>query len=373
MRDVAHLVDDAASGRVLVLGSLPPAGRDLDVLAWPEDREAIVARLTAEGFRRRNGHLVRFADGSAYAVELAPAESYGVPEPELREAFAAGIPLDGMERLVRPAPHHSLLILARLGMTRKRLPRLERALAEDPEALAKAERIAPVWRADLRRLRPRSVHRPRRPRRTVIALSGLDGAGKSSQAAAAVAALERLGHRADAVWMPITANAGVWLVSALARAVLGQLPAARRKVEAGGSFLAAPGASRRPGALTRLWVTYIALLNALTHRRLAARGRVTVFDRYALDSVVRMRYLWGTRSLLVERLSPRPALAFLLDVPAEVAHARKPEQWSPAELARFRELYLEEAERLGVVVLDGTLPADELSARIAEEAWNRLG
>ena len=385
MRDVAHLVDDAASERVLVVGSLPPAGRDLDVLAWPDDRRAISARLAAEGFRPRGRNWVRFARGSADVVDLAAAEAYGVPEDELRGAFAEGIPLDGMERLVRPAPHHALLILARLGMTPKRVSRLEQALTEDPRALAKAQDAAASWHADLRRLfsGPRVVRRPRRRHRAVIALSGIDGSGKSSQARAAEDALVRLGHPAEAVWMPITANTAVRGASSALRTTLRslrRLPGVGgldRKAAAGGSFLATPGAARPAGPATRLWVAYVALANAFTHRRLARRSDVVVFDRYVLDSIVRMRYLWGDRfalaTWLVRRVSPRPSIAFLLDVPAAKAHDRKPEQWTEAELARFRELYLEEAERLGVTVLDGTLPQEELSARIAEEAWQLLG
>ncbi len=383
MRDVAQLVDDAAAGRVLVLGSLPPAGRDLDLLAWPDDRRAVAARLEAEGFLPNGGDWVRFGGGSAYAVDLVAAESYGVPEAALRRAFEEAIPLDGLERLVRPAPHHALLILARLGVTEKRRGRLQAALDEDPDARAKAERLAGEWGVDLRRLRPRRrlVRRPRR--RTVIALSGLDGSGKSSQSAALRDALERLGKDAEVVWLPLTANAAVWKVSALVRRVLRvlrMLPGFRRmhgRVEAGESLIAKPERTRRAGILTRLWVTYVALANALSHRRLARRADVVVFDRYVLDSVVRMRYLWGGRfalaAALLRILSPKPALAFLLEVPGEVALARKQDQWGVDELRRQAELYREEADRLGVVRLDGTRPQDELSAEIAEAAWRGLG
>ncbi|HKP16861.1 MAG TPA: hypothetical protein VJT84_00185, partial [Gaiellaceae bacterium] len=161
---------------------------------------------------------------------------------------------------------------------------------------------------------------------------------------------------------------------------LRRLPGARgldRRAEAGESFLAAPGGSRRPGFLTRLWVTYIAVANALTHRRLARRGDVVVFDRYVLDSIVRMRYLWAARfgvaTWVLRRLSPSSRVAFLLDVPPEVALERKQDQWSLDALRRQRELYLEEAARLGVRVLDGTRPREELCAEIAEASWRALG
>jgi thymidylate kinase len=384
MRNVSLLVDEAATARLLVLGSLPPAGRDLDLLAWPDDRLAVSERLRREGFRPYGGSLVRFADCSAYAVDLIAAESWGVSPDAMRRAFDAAIPLEGMRHLVRPAPHHAVLILARLGMTEKRFARLQAALAEDPDALARARAEAPEWHADLRRLEPRRRVRPRRPsRRFVIALSGVDGSGKSSQATATTDALERLGREAEAVWLPITANPSVWKMSAAARRAvrsLRRLPGFRgldRKVEGGESFLARPGSTQEPGLLTSLWVSYIAVANCLTHRRLARRAPVVVFDRYVLDSVVRMRYLWGSRfrtaAWLLRVLSPKPAVAFLLDVPGEVAHARKPEQWTAAELERFAELYREEAGLLGVTVLDGTRPREELCAEIAEAAWRAVG
>ncbi len=383
MENVSLLVDSAATGRVLVVGSLPPGGRDLDLLARVDDRAAISARLAAEGFRNRGNDWVRFTGCSASAVDLLPAEAYPVPERQLQSLFDEALPIDGLARLVRPAPHHALLILAGLGMTEKRQDRLQAALAEDPDARAKAERLAREWGVDLRRLQPRRrlVRRPRR--RTVIALSGLDGSGKSSQTAALSDALERLGKHAEVVWLPLAANPAVWRVSAFVRRLLRLLrvlPGFRTvhgRVEGGESLIARPGSTRRAGMLTRLWVTYVAFANAISHRRLARRADVVVFDRYVLDSVVRMRYLWGGRFAAADRLlrllSPNPALAFLLDVPGEVALGRKQDQWSVDDLRRQVELYREEADRLDVIRLDGTRPQEEVCAEIAEAVWRRLG
>jgi thymidylate kinase len=381
--DVARLVDEAAVGRIVVLGSLPPDGRDLDLLLRADDRRAVSERLAAEGFIASGADWVRFSGCSAFVVDLVAAESYGVPEAELRTLFDEALPIEGLERVVRPAPRDALLLLARMGVTAKRVGRVAAALAEDPDALVKAREAAPRWGVDLRRLHPRRrlVRRPRR--RAVIALSGLDGSGKSSQAAAAREALYRLGYDVDAVWLPLASNQAVARASAVVRAVLRRLrwlPGARgldRRAATGESFLAAPGGADRSVLVTRLWVTYIALANALSHRRLARRADVVVFDRYVLDSIVRMRSVWASRfavaTWVLRRLSPSPRLAFLLDVPPEAALERKQDQWSLDALRRQRELYLEEAERLGVSVLDGTRPREELCAEIAGTSWRVLG
>lgn len=384
------LVDEAAGDRVLVFGSLPPDARDLDLLARPSEERAIAAGLAAEGFVSRGREWARFRDGSAIGVDLVAAAAWNLPEAELAALFDEARPIEGFQRLVRPAPHHALLILARLGLSEKRRGRLEAVVAEDPKAWEWAEEAAPRWGLEraLRRLRAgRGPRRLRRRRRVVVALSGLDGSGKSSQAAALKEALERLGHEAVVEWRPILANPSVGRLSDVARKALRRLrwvpglSRLDRRAEAGESFLAAPDTTARRGplrsVLTHAWVAYIALTNAYTHRRLARRGRVVIFDRYVLDSSVFMRYLWGGTFRLERRLlralSPEPLCAFLLDVRGEAAYARKQDQWSVDELSRQAELYRELHTALGVSRLDGERPKEELCAEIAEQVWRALG
>jgi thymidylate kinase len=378
---VVALVDDAAVGPVLVIGSLPPEGRDLDVLVRPDDERAIAARLEAAGLRRSGREWVAFEGCTAFGVELVPAERWGLPPAEVAALFADARPIAGYARLVRPAPHHQLLLLARIGLTEKRMRRLRAALEEDPDAWTRASELAPAWGVRLQD-RPSDklsqAVRRRLRRRVVVAISGLDGAGKSSQAAALAAALQRLGYEAEAVWVPLASNRAVEGVSSAARRMLRvvrRIPVAseaHRRAEAGESFVA----GRRAGPVAHAWVTYVALANALAHRRLARRGRVAVFDRYVLDSHVRMRELWGgtfpLARLLLRTLSPRPVCAFLLDVAPETAFARKQDRWSLEALQRQAMTYRDEAAALGVVRLDGDRPREELCAEIAETVWRAL-
>src|SRR2546430_14302967 len=215
-RSPSEVVDAAALGPMLVLGSPPGQGRDLDLLVRDADLTPLRDALACEGFRNRADEWVRFQGCTADAIDLVPASAWRLPAGELDDLFAQARPIDAHERLVRPAPHHALLVLARLTgkagtLPDKRRHRVESALAEEPRAWRLAREQAPAWRlrAELERLErtfrghatPRlRVPRPHRPR--VIALSGIDGSGKSSQAELLREMLRRLGYDAAVEWTP---------------------------------------------------------------------------------------------------------------------------------------------------------------------------
>jgi thymidylate kinase len=378
----AHeIVDRALRGPAVVVGSLPPAGRDLDLLlADAGDAVRVEEALRAAGFTALGDGWLRFAHRTAELVEFVTSEDLrlGPHVPALLVADA--ILLDGARRLARPAPAHAVLLLARQtamagGLPTKRRRRLEAALAEDPAAWSRAVEEAGAWGAgaELQRLaelarRPagdagrarrgllpsgvrarlgaaRDRLRGRR-RGAVVALSGLDGSGKSTQAAALADALDRLGHAVAVEWTRLGGERS-WA----------RMPA-----------------SARATALTveHLWIRWRRLGGFL------ARDYVVVSDRYTLDAIVALRALTGARHraplrrALLRRLARRPDAAFLLDVAPQTAWERKGEQ-GPVPLRRQRDLYLAEHRALGVELLDGERPADELAAHIAWRVWQALG
>jgi thymidylate kinase len=397
---LALRVDRALSDRVVVYGSLPPKGRDLDLLARPPEAHSIAEELTAAGLERLRGEWFAFADCTAAGIDVVPAADWGLPADELHALFEEARPIDGFKWLVRPSPAHTLLIVARVGFAEKRRDRVARALAEDPYAWDGAARRAAAWRQSRRLERLRAAYgagprrRPRRPRAvSVVAFSGLDGAGKSAQALELRTALRQLGRDAEVIWMPFGNNPSVQALSASARralrlgGALGPIGRLDRATAAGESLVAVPATGARPSTppalVAHVWVGVVALANALAHRRAvlrhAASGRVVIFDRYTLDSIVRLRFLYGhARDLrlqrwLIEALSPRAARSFLLDVPPAVALQRKQDQWTLADLSRQHELYAAEAARLGVRRVDGTRPMAEVCAEIARDVWKELG
>jgi len=211
------------------------------------------------------------------------------------------------------------------------------------------------------------------PRTRVIALSGLDGAGKSSQSRALSDRLHAQGPQVHVYWLPLGHNR---VQRALRRWIRRFARAPRRDGAPVRSRDAAPvppaGARAAEHGPLRVhaWVLFVALSCVLSYRlalaRHAARGRVLVFDRYVLDAIAQIRYFYGPerrfafQTWLLRVLSPRPIYAYLLDVPASTALARKQEQFGLEELQLQADLLREEAARLGIRCLDGEQPHERL-------------
>lgn len=401
---VAALLDRVASGPVVVVGSLPPHARDLDLLVRPDEEAAIVRALRGAGFVGDGERWARFAGCSAVEVELLRARDLAVPATEIESLFEAAVPLPGFDQLAAPAPRHRILLgavglLGRSGyLAPRHRERLLRVVDEHPEAWAQANDRAAEWRAEgrLERLgralggEPPAAHRRvlpllRRVRATlrprVIALSGIDGSGKSFQACALAETLERLGCPAAVTWAPLANEAWLDRLARPVKRVLRMVPGLRPPTEVEDPGRREAGSNpgrilrRRSRRLTSAWATIVAVANGWSLGRDVMRhawaGRVVVADRYHLDSTVRMRFLYDEdrefrlQRLIVAALSPTPRQAFFLDVDPATSLARKDDGWSLEELALQARLYREERVRFGAERLDGERPTEELCAQIA--------
>jgi thymidylate kinase len=431
LEDIARLVDAAATSRVLVFGGLPPDARDLDLLLHTEDHGAAAGRLAEAGLERHGDSWASFADCAATAADLVPAAEWQLPAAEEEALFAHAVPLDGYEQLSRPAPHHVLLLLARRlahgrgTLDERRRERVKQAVAEDPDAWWRAREHASGWGAQqaldlLRRVSGGGPDATRRERAAaldeelraagvslarlrawraaapgggggaVVAFSGLDGAGKSTQAESLKATLAALGHEAVVIWSPLGQSR---TLSAVANPVKGLLSHLRfgplkgiAERSASGSVMAAredDGDGGGAGGAVRIaWSTVVALVNALSLRaagvRHLPRGRVVIFDRHVLDSIVRLRATYGasrrfpTQLALLRLVAPRPTRAYLLDLDPDASVRRKDDRWSLDQLRLHARLYREESERFDVRVLDAERPRDELCAEIARDVWRAL-
>jgi thymidylate kinase len=426
--EVVGLLDSLVDDRVLIFGSLPPGGRDIDLLVQPPEAEALARGLTEHGFAGDGHRWVRFADCSAQAVDLVPAGSWAV-EPSEREAlFSDAIPLEGARHLARPAPHHALLILAarvaRDGrFDERRRARLEAELAADPgvwesartraaawgagRSLAVLERVAAgddAWRrgrarAVAEQLRAEGVPNARaavwgwrltangRPPGRLLTFSGVDGAGKSTQCEALAQALRNLGYDAVVEWSRLGSHPLLDRVALPVKQLLGRRALARagdggQGVRAPAAHEAARGLRRRSPAMNFVWATVVALTNVSSQRTATRRhlraGRVVICDRYTPDSLAALRWEYGHAGSLalhrwiVRALSPRPLRSYFLSVSPEAAFRRKGD-FPVEELARQAAIYRQTLPELDVVWLSGELPREELCSWIARDAWRALG
>ena len=419
-------LDAVIDDRVLVFGTLPPAGRDVDLLARPRELAAMAEWLAERGYVRRGNQWRSLSNDQS--VELVPASAWRLPSAEVQRLFEEGEPLPGARHLVRPAPHHALLIAARRAardpgmLDDRRRCRLREELEREPGAWRRAEEVASVWgaRAALQFLRAAHggaatrglrVHREwlrlalarpeargatmRRALRRgrpggIVAFSGIDGSGKSSQASALRDGLEGLGVQAEVVWSP-SQNLLFRLPTSVKRPLrrllsrLGESPDSSASHSApvpsagvGPAFASLP---RQRAPITHVLATVVAVVLAISLRRAASRrrtrGRVVIVDRYTLDATVYVRQRWGEgrplrfQCWIVRKLARRPLAAYWLDLPPERAFARK--QDYPLDTLRERVgLYEEHAGALGVRRLDGQRPREELAEEILRDVWSRL-
>ncbi len=417
-RDTAAALDALASGPVLVEGSPPPHGRDLDLVAASRDYAAISSWLHRAGFIRWGHTWARFGEPGAYGVELSSTERWRTAEDDGSSLFLDAQPIPGFRNLVTPGPAVVLLLAARGtvtrrgGLTPKARRRVDEALARDPDAWEVAGKLAPAlgMAGAVRllqtayqshgRLAPtaRAVGlaavvaapgpipaktrillgaRPRRLRPAVVSFSGLDGSGKSTQVSRLKAELDELGVPALDHW------AGFKGASSLRV----RFPVLDRPVKTGAGAeerdRLIPSALRGSRTGTAAWAYLVVLVNcAHLWRFLLLRPRGTkllVFDRFSPDTMVkldlrftRMRGIdirWQRR--LFEVMSPKPDVGFLVDVPSDVAYGRRQEQ-TPQELADMAELYQEQVARFRLHRLDGTRPADDLALEIVSTIWRGL-
>ncbi|MCX4749335.1 hypothetical protein OG455_28155 [Kitasatospora sp. NBC_01287] len=189
-------------------------------------------------------------------------------------------------------------------------------------------------------------------RGSLVTVSGIDGGGKSTLIGGLAGLLERGGRLVEVV-TPLKRD------PAMLRA-LASLPAP-------------PGTDghwpARREALVAHHIGTVLLANAvdLVEPRLAA-GVDVLCDRWVWDHLVSQEWFGVdlTGDLDLFRALPRPDLAVLLDLPAEVAQQRIDRRGDAGvgtgePFLRFsRQRFLDHADQDGLVVVDGTAPVDAL-------------
>lgn len=429
--DVARLLDRTLEERVIVFGTPPPDGDDIDLVATPRCAQRLRERLAELGFVAQGYQHARFGADGVDCVELFETGAWALPPAQEEALFARATPIAGLEHLVRPAPEHRLMLAARDlvygdgSLAEDDRHRIAEALAEEPRAWElgapaaqawgvgaalgalraaweRGEKMTPAQRASaLQELihGTGSAHRAalawrralgRPARGALIVLSGVDGSGKSTQAALLAAALTRLGHEPVVRWTRLegsTLRRGIFDTVAAPLDLVDRLRrrgASRADVPSGHVAVVARRRSlrQRSWVLTQLWVMCIAVLHARAQRRAVGAhvraGQVVICDRYSLDALVDMRLHYGPgprfrpQAVLLHRLSPRPTHSYWLDIDPRQSLARKDEGFTERDIADQAELFREHYVAAGAQRLDGARPTGELAAEIGRDVWARL-
>ncbi len=237
-----------------------------------------------------------------------------------------------------------------------------------------------VWGARLK-----SGARPNRG--MVVAISGPDGSGKTRQAEALcrVLVISDIAH--SYYWNRIGCSPLTNFVSRMAARF------GKGGASAGDDTVTAEDGLQRdlsgwPGPLQALWA-WLMIIDLVGRYTLKVRlpllcgkfglGKVVVCDRYALDAAVEInsRLPQSGRAVrlavsFLKALSPKPRVAYMLDVPEEVAQERHNLPISLEELHQYREGYLKLATEYRAKIQNGTLSAVDLNDNLVFEVVNEF-
>ena len=221
-----------------------------------------------------------------------------------------------------------------------------------------------------------------------IALSGVDCSGKSTQRDLLMATLRSRGLAPVTIWTRAGNTPGLKAFKRVVFALMG------KKRRDPGHVSDKPGryprrAANLPNPIKRrLWLT-TALLDLLWVYAVKLRwwrwcGKTVVCDRYLLDCLVDFRVNFPDDRVedrllcrLLRSFSVRPDVAFCLLVPAELtmerARGKARFHWETLDVLQHRwEAYRAVSDELGVQVLDGCRPVEEiartLQQRVADAA-----
>lgn len=226
----------------------------------------------------------------------------------------------------------------------------------------------------------------------LVTFSGIDGSGKSLQADRLRAAFETCDVRVQGIWARGASSRGVGTVMRAGKRVL-----RAQDTDAGDNAHMPRNEARRfaerrhrlrnPVVRWVFSVVYavdLAWPYVVRTRRGMVSGRVVICDRHICDALVDYALYTGTDPArpplalkVLHALIPRPHVAVLLDVDADEALRRKPEEGSVEHLEPARRMFLDLARARRMTVIGSNASADEVQrviARIAlKEFYSRYG
>jgi thymidylate kinase len=246
-----------------------------------------------------------------------------------------------------------------------------RKVMHDPQR-SRATRLADVGRTLVWGIKLKL--RIRGQRGMIVSLSGIDGSGKTVH----VRSLERAFETADTLTSTYWSRFG----SSARKSGFGRRGAEEVKVSDTATSLARRRRRLAHPAMRLGWLTYnlaqLVLRYNVFVRLRSLFGRVAICDRYIYDAMVEIGASlpdnprlsrWAERVLA--RLCPRPDVAWLFDVPAELSVERQADENRSAasreELSRQRSAYLALVQTYGLHVVTTDSAPGETTSRVVRE------
>ena len=216
----------------------------------------------------------------------------------------------------------------------------------------------------------------------LVTVSGIDGSGKSLQAERLRGTFDTCDVRVQQIWARGASSRGAGVL----------IRAGKRALGGGGSGATAPPKVsneaqkfeerrqrlRNPVARWAFSVVFAADLvrpYVWQTRRAMLNGRVVICDRHICDALVDYALYTGTDPAnpplalkVLHTMIPRPNVAILLDVDADEALRRKPEEGSAEHLAQARRMLLDLAQARRMTVVGGNSNAEEIQRSVARTA-----
>ena len=214
----------------------------------------------------------------------------------------------------------------------------------------------------------------------LLVFSGIDGAGKSTQIERVAQLLETTGRVPNVLWARGGYTSGMNAAKTCIRRAASILRAKHRSIPASGPSKERTEAFANP-LVRKLWLTFSILdlirVYAINVRCKLLFGGTVLCDRYYQDTLLDFELHHSSENVsnwlcwrLLQRLSPKPDLAFLLLVPTKISQQRSIEKNEPfptpdeilkARLAAYQSWSA--ADETWQVV-DGTLSVDQVTNMI---------
>jgi thymidylate kinase len=214
-------------------------------------------------------------------------------------------------------------------------------------------------------------------KRILVCLVGIDGSGKTTLAKSLAAHMSHEKKKkfryAYGKFNPFFLRPLIWLAQKLLRK--------RKSVANYSEYAAAKKKAIRKNPLAifyqwLLWIDYI-LQIFITIRIPLFLGYSIFCDRYIYDTLITdlaVDFSYSEQGIKrtlkrIARFFPRPSLVFLIDIPEEIAYARKNDVPSLAYLQERRQIYLKLRPEIRAILVDGTAKTENLERQVLETVF----